>query len=87
MIRVSHVEEQALRDLHEKFSANKSRLMKEFLLKDPNKTGKSAYLFTIYRLTNCHLFHSSTKKLKVFHSNKSHKVTLILYSLNTFYSF
>jgi hypothetical protein len=37
--RVSHVEEQALRDLIEKFSANKSILMKEYLLKDPNRTG------------------------------------------------
>ena len=51
------MKEQALRDLHEKFSANKSRLMKEFLLKDPDKTGKSAYLFTIHRLTNCHLLY------------------------------
>ncbi|CAF1537606.1 unnamed protein product, partial [Adineta ricciae] len=38
--RVSYVEEQALRNLLEKFSANKSRLMKEFLLKDPNRTGR-----------------------------------------------
>ncbi len=38
--RVSHVEEQAVRNLIEKFSANKSRLMKEFLLKDPEKTGE-----------------------------------------------
>ena len=40
MFRVSHIEEQAVRDLMEKFSANQSRLMKEFLLKDPDKTGK-----------------------------------------------
>ncbi len=38
--RVSYVEEQAVRNLIEKFTANKSRLMKEFLHKDPNKTGK-----------------------------------------------
>ncbi|CAF1555379.1 unnamed protein product [Adineta steineri] len=38
--RVSFVEEQALRNLMEKFSSNKSRLMKEFLIKDPSKTGR-----------------------------------------------
>jgi hypothetical protein len=43
--RVSYVEEQALRNLLEKFSANKSRLMKEFLIKDPNKTGKKNELY------------------------------------------
>jgi hypothetical protein len=43
--RVSYVEEQALRNLLEKFSANKSRLMKEFLIKDPNKTGKKDELY------------------------------------------
>ncbi|CAF1128119.1 unnamed protein product [Rotaria sordida] len=37
--RVSYVEEQALRNLLEKFSANKSRLMKEFRLKDPHQAG------------------------------------------------
>ncbi len=40
MNRVSYVEEQAVRNLIDKFSANKSRLMKEFSMKDPNKTGK-----------------------------------------------
>lgn len=40
MFRVSHIEEQAVRDLMEKFSANQSRLMKEFLSKDPDKIGK-----------------------------------------------
>ncbi|UJR14899.1 hypothetical protein I4U23_001883 [Adineta vaga] len=38
--RVSYVEEQALRNLLEKFSANKSRLMKEFQLIDPKRTGR-----------------------------------------------
>lgn len=41
--RVSHVEEQAFRNLNEKFTANKSRLMKEFRLKDPNVTGKNFF--------------------------------------------
>ncbi|CAM4779520.1 unnamed protein product [Rotaria magnacalcarata] len=36
---VSHVEEQALRNLMEKFSANQCRLMKEFRLKDPHQSG------------------------------------------------
>ena len=40
MFRVSYIEEQAVRNLVEKFSANQNRLMKEFLLKDPNKTGE-----------------------------------------------
>ncbi|CAF4787772.1 unnamed protein product [Rotaria socialis] len=40
--RVSHVEEQALRNLMEKFSANQSRLMKEFRLKDPHQSGRIA---------------------------------------------
>ncbi len=40
IIRVSFVEEQALRNLFDKFSANKSRLMHEFLLKDQNRTGR-----------------------------------------------
>lgn len=44
--RVSHVEDQAVRNLIEKFSSNKSRLMKEFLLKDPNKTGKKLIFIT-----------------------------------------
>lgn len=43
MFRVSHIEEQAVRDLMEKFSANQSRLMKEFLLKDPERTGKRTH--------------------------------------------
>jgi hypothetical protein len=47
MIRVSHVEEQALQNLFEKFSANKSLLMKEFLLKDSNKTGKKNRIYTL----------------------------------------
>lgn len=37
--RVSHVEEQAIRNLNEKFTANKSRLMKEFTSLDPDNTG------------------------------------------------
>ncbi|CAF1124254.1 unnamed protein product [Rotaria sp. Silwood1] len=40
--RVSYVEEQALRNLMEKFSANKSRLMKEFRVKDPHQSGRIA---------------------------------------------
>ena len=38
--RVSYVEEQAVKRLLEKFSANENRLMKEFLAKDTNKTGQ-----------------------------------------------
>jgi hypothetical protein len=38
--RVSYVEDQAIQNLAEKFSANKSRLMKEFTLIDPENTGK-----------------------------------------------
>ncbi len=38
--RVSYVEDQAIQNLAEKFSANKSRLMKEFALIDPENTGK-----------------------------------------------
>jgi hypothetical protein len=43
--RVSHVEEQAIRNLVEKFSANKSRLMKEFTIMDPHNTGKVKVTF------------------------------------------
>lgn len=38
--RVSYVEDQAVKNLLEKFSANQSRLIKEFSTKDPNQTGK-----------------------------------------------
>lgn len=37
--RVSNVEDQALQNLVEKFTANKSRLMKEFALVDVENTG------------------------------------------------
>ncbi|CAF3894546.1 unnamed protein product [Adineta steineri] len=38
--RVSYVEDQAIQNLAEKFSVNKSRLMKEFALVDPANTGR-----------------------------------------------
>ena len=38
-VRVSYVEEQALKNLVEKFSANKSRLLEVFVRHDPDQTG------------------------------------------------
>ncbi len=49
--RVSYVEEQAIKNLIEKFSANKSRLMKEFTNFDPENTGK--ILRHIHSITCC----------------------------------
>ena len=49
--RVSYVEDQALKDLIEKFTANKSRLMKEFTIFDPENTGK--IFLHIHSITCC----------------------------------
>jgi hypothetical protein len=38
--RVSYVEEQAIKNLIEKFTANKNRLMKEFTIADIENTGR-----------------------------------------------
>jgi hypothetical protein len=38
--RVSYIEDQAIQNLLEKFTANKNRLMKEFSVLDPDNTGK-----------------------------------------------
>ena len=45
--RVSYVEEQAIHNLTEKLTANKSRLMKEFAVLDPQNTGKTSMRFFI----------------------------------------
>jgi hypothetical protein len=42
--RVSYVEEQAIQNLLEKFTANKNRLMKEFAVFDRNNTGKEGLI-------------------------------------------
>ena len=39
LLRISYVEEQAIKALLEKFNVNRDRLMKEFILLDPTKTG------------------------------------------------
>ena len=40
--RVSYVEEQAMKNLIEKFTANKSQLMEEFKRRDPKHTGNAS---------------------------------------------
>lgn len=45
--RVSYVEEQAIHNLIEKLTANKNRLMKEFVLLDPQNIGMASMRFFI----------------------------------------
>lgn len=70
--RVSYVEEQAIKNLLEKFTVNKSRLMKEFLQVDKKKTGNlfhykivSSRIISIKVLINNDLKLSLTNKLFV----------------------
>lgn len=69
---MSYVEEQAIKNLLEKFTVNKSRLMKEFLQVDKKKTGNlfhykivSSRIISIKVLINNDLKLSLTNKLFV----------------------
>jgi len=70
--RVSHVEEQAVRNLIEKFSANKSRLMKEFLFNDPDKTGKKNKIITLKEQNRCFRYSLNLSLINFFFMAELH---------------